>query len=84
MLACLTTLGLAASQRKEVPMNNRPQITSVLRSLAVGEVAKFPIERAGSVKATINRLTTELMRSNWKVLTFIDSDNYKILVERVK
>ncbi len=58
-------------------------LTKTIRNLAVGDTAKFPIERHGSVKAIVSRLRMELIRTGWDARVSVDYDNFQVAVRRV-
>ncbi len=58
-------------------------ITKTIRELGIGDVAKFPIERHGSVKAVVSRLRMELIRTGWDAKVSVDYDNFQVAVRRV-
>lgn len=59
-------------------------LTKTIRELNVGDVARFPIERHGSVKAVVSRLRLEQIRIGWNARVSVDMDNYQVEVRRIK
>lgn len=59
-------------------------LAALVRGLAVGHVIRFPVEKYGSVKAIVSRIRTEQMRVGWNARISVDSDNFQVVVERVK
>ena len=62
---------------------SRVPLTKTIRDLGVGDTAKFPIERHGSVKAVVSRLRMELIRTGWNARVSVDYDNFQVAVRRV-
>lgn len=62
---------------------SRVPLTKTIRDLGVGDTAKFPIERHGSVKAVVSRLRMELIRTGWDARVSVDYDNFQVAVRRV-
>lgn len=62
---------------------SRIPLTKTIRDLGVGDTAKFPIERHGSVKAVVSRLRMELIRTGWDARVSVDYDNFQVAVRRV-
>lgn len=78
--------GRVSSIRKEVSMQtnvSRVPLTKTIRDLGVGDTARFPIERHGSVKAVVSRLRMELIRTGWDARVSVDYDNFQVAVRRV-
>ena len=62
---------------------SRIPLTKTIRDLGVGDTAKFPIERHGSVKAVVSRLRMELIRTGWDARVSVDYDNFQVAERRV-
>lgn len=78
--------GEASSIRKNVGMQTFESgvpLTKTIRDLGVGDTARFPIERHGSVKAIVSRLRMELIRTGWDAKVSVDYDNFQVAVRRV-
>jgi len=59
-------------------------LASMVRGLAIGDAIRFPVEKFGSVKAVVSRIRTEQMRVGWNARVSVDSDNFQVVVKRVK
>ena len=66
----------------ECKPNDKLSLTAVIRGLAIGDAVRFPIEKHGSVKAVVSRMKIE--RVGWNARLSVDSDNYQVIVRRVK
>lgn len=63
---------------------NGAPLTSKIRELNVGDVATFPIERHGSVKAVVSRMKMEQIRVGWCATISVDYDNFQVNVRRTR
>lgn len=68
----------------ECKPNDKLSLTAVIRRLAIGDTVRFPIEKHGSVKAVVSRMKIERMRVGWNARLSVDSDNYQVVVRRIK
>lgn len=59
-------------------------LTKTIRELTVGQVAKFPIERHGSVKAIVSRMKMEQIRIGWCATIDVDYDTFEVKVRRTR
>lgn len=71
-------------QHRNWPAGGRPQITPLLRGLAVGQSEKFPIEQAASVRAIVSKLKVEKSREGWKCRIDVNSKTFQVTVTRVR
>lgn len=64
--------------------SNCTPLTNTIRELEVGQVASFPIERHGSVKAVVSRLKMEQIRIGWCATITVDYDKFEVNVRRTR
>lgn len=72
------------SRRCSWPAGGRPQITPLLRGLAVGQSEKFPIEQVASVRAIVSKLKVEKSREGWKCRIDVNAKAFLVTVTRVR
>lgn len=75
--------GLAVSGNRNFNIVSKEPITSTLRELKIGAVAKFPWERRASVLVVANRLKKELARFGWDYAYSDDEDNFIVKILRI-
>lgn len=75
--------GLASSGMDRDESICKKPVTTTLRGLSIGGVAKFPWEQRTSVLVIANRLKKELARLGWDYDYCDDEDNFIVKITRV-